>query len=173
MATVRKIRMIGDPVLRKKAKKVEKLSKDHQKLIDDMVVTMHAANGVGLAAPQVGISERIAVVEMEKDENIPGSGETYILINPEISKASEETDDHAEGCLSIPGWQGEVTRPLRVTVKAMDRKGNRIKFDVEGHVARAIQHEIDHLDGVLYVDKLVAPDRIWRIQDDENAEPAE
>jgi len=168
MSTVRKIRMIGDPVLRKKAKKVAKLTRDHQKLIDDMVVTMHAANGVGLAAPQIGVSERIAVVELELDEKVPGSGQTYVLINPEISQMSPEQDEHAEGCLSIPGWQGEVARPLRVTVKAMDRKGNRIKFEAEGHVARAIQHEIDHLDGVLYVDKLIAPDRIWRIQDNES-----
>ena len=168
MSKVLKIRMIGDPVLRKKAKKVDKLTKDHQRLIDDMVETMHAANGVGLAAPQIGVSERIAVIEMELDEKVPGSGQTYVLINPEISQSSEEKDDHAEGCLSIPGWQGEVTRPLRVTVKAMDRKGNRIKFEAEGQVARAIQHEIDHLDGVLYVDKLIAPDRIWRIKDDES-----
>jgi peptide deformylase len=162
---IRKIRTIGDPVLRKKAKKVEKLTKDHQKLIDDMIETMRASQGIGLAAPQVGISERIIVVEMEQDDDIPGSGVTYALVNPELSNFSTEKDDKAEGCLSIPGWAGEVNRSLRVTVKGMDRQGNRVKFEAEGAIARAFQHELDHLDGILYVDKLIAPDRVWRVED--------
>ena len=166
---IRKIRTIGDPVLRKKAKKVEKLTKDHQKLIDDMIETMRASDGIGLAAPQVGVPERIIVVELEHDDKIPGSGVTYALINPELNHPSTDKDDKPEGCLSIPGWAGEVTRPLRVMVKGMDRQGNRVKFEAEGAIARAFQHEVDHLDGVLYVDKLIAPDRVWRVEDKEKA----
>jgi peptide deformylase len=162
---VREIRKIGDPVLRRKAKKVEKVTRDVQKLIDDMIETMHAARGAGLAAPQVGVSQRVAVVEIEGKEDAPGNGITYALINPEVVKRSEDTASHPEGCLSIPGWRGEVERPLRITVKALDRDGNRIKLDVEGWVARAFLHEVDHLDGVLYIDKLVAPDRIWRVEE--------
>ena len=164
---VKKIRTIGDPLLRKKAKKVDKVTKEHQKLIEDMIETMRASNGIGLAAPQVGVPERIIVVEMDKDDEIPGSGVTYVLFNPELNHFSTDKDEKPEGCLSIPGWAGEVTRPLRVTVKGMDRQGNRVKFEAEGAIARAFQHEVDHLDGVLYVDKLVAPDRIWRVEDKE------
>jgi peptide deformylase len=164
---VREIKKIGDPVLRRKAKKVEKVTKDVQKLIDDMLETMRAANGAGLAAPQVGISQRIAVVEIEKKDDIPGSGVIYALVNPEVVKQSPETWQNAEGCLSIPGWRGEVERPSHITVKAMDRAGNRVKLDLEGFVARAVLHEVDHLDGVLYIDKLIAPDRIWRVNEGE------
>ncbi|HQZ99907.1 MAG TPA: peptide deformylase [Thermoflexales bacterium] len=164
---IRQIRKIGDPVLRRKAKKVEKVTPEIRKLIDDMLETMRAQRGIGLAAPQVGIALRVAVVEIEKDEDTPGSGQTYVLVNPELAKTSAEEDENQEGCLSIPGWRGMVQRPSRVTVRAMDREGNRVKIDAEGYVARAFQHEIDHLDGVLFTDKLTAPDRIWRV--DENA----
>jgi peptide deformylase len=170
---LREIRKIGDPVLRRKAKKVEKVNKETQKLIDDMLETMRAANGVGLAAPQVGVLQRVAVVEVEQKDDVPGSGVTYALINPEVVKQSEETWQHQEGCLSIPGWRGEVERPMKITLKALDRSGNRIKLDLEGWVARAILHEVDHLDGVMYIDKLVAPDRIWRVEEgEEEAEGA-
>jgi peptide deformylase len=162
---VRQIRKIGDPILRKKAKKVEKVTKDIQKLLDDMLETMRRANGMGLAGPQVGVSQRIAVVETEKKDDVPGSGVTYTLINPEVVKLSEETWQHQEGCLSIPGWRGDVERPLKVVVRALDRQGNRQKIEAEGIVARAILHEIDHLDGVLYIDKLVSPDRVWRVEE--------
>ena len=162
---IREIRKIGDPVLRRKAKKVEKITKETQKLIDDMLETMRAANGAGLAAPQVGVSQRVAVVEVEKKEDVPGSGVTYTLINPEVIKQSDETTRNPEGCLSIPGWRGEVERAERITVKALDRTGTRMKLDLEGWVARAFLHEVDHLDGILYIDKLVAPDRIWRVEE--------
>lgn len=162
---VRTIHKIGDPVLRRKAKKVEKVTKDIQKLIDDMIETMHAAHGMGLAAPQVGVSQRVAVVEVEKSDDVPGSGTVYALVNPEVIRQSEETWRNQEGCLSIPGWRGEVERPQRVTVKALDRSGNRVKLDVESWVARAFLHEIDHLDGVMFIDKLVSPDRMWRVEE--------
>lgn len=160
----RPIRKIGDPVLRRKAKKVEKITKETQRLIDDMIETMHAADGIGLAAPQVGVLQRIAVVEIEADEKIPGSGKLYVLINPEVVARSEEEEIGVEGCLSIPGWQGEVARPARITVRALDRNGQRYKLEAEGLLARAILHEIDHLDGILFLDRLVAPDRVWRVE---------
>lgn len=167
---VRDIKKIGDPVLRKKAKKIEKVTKDIQKLADDMIETMHSADGLGLAAPQVGISQRMFVVELPKDDNVPGSGVPMVFINPEISNLSAETDQKAEGCLSIPGWRGEVERPVRLTVKGMDRTGNRIKLEVDGMLARAIQHEFDHLEGVLYIDKLISPDRVWRVNENEDGD---
>ena len=167
---VREIKKIGDPVLRRKAKKIEKVTKETLKLIDDMVETMHAAHGLGLAAPQVGVLQRVAVVEIEQKEDLPGSGVIYALINPEVVKQSEETWQNQEGCLSIPGWRGDVERPMRISVKALDREGKHVKLDVEGWVARAFLHEIDHLEGVLYIDKLAAPDRIWRIEEGKEEE---
>jgi peptide deformylase len=164
---VREIRKIGDPVLRRKAKKVEKVTKEIQTLIDDMLETMRAAPGQGLAAPQVGVLQRVVVVEAVLDEKEPDKKVVYTLVNPEVVKRSEDTWQAAEGCLSIPGWNGEVERPMSITVKALDRMGNRVKLDLQGWPARAMQHEIDHLDGVLYLDKLVAPDRIWRANENE------
>lgn len=164
---VRNIRKIGDPVLRKKAVKIDKISRETHKLIADMLETMRAAHGLGLAAPQVGVAQRLAVVEISE---LDGEGNphtrTFVLINPEVVKASEESWENPEGCLSIPGWRGVVQRPSKITVKALDRDGNRVKIDAEGMLARAIQHEIDHLDGVLYIDKLVAPDRVWQVDED-------
>jgi len=170
---IREIRKIGDPVLRKKAKKVEKISKDTHKLLDDMIETMHKANGMGLAAPQVGISQRIAIVEVPKDAIDKDAKDAeasavvqYQLINPEVVKQSEDIWEHQEGCLSIPGWRGDVSRPNKIVVRALDRAGNRVKIEAEGMLARALLHEIDHLDGVLYIDKLVSPDRVWRVDED-------
>jgi peptide deformylase len=165
---VRPIRKIGDPVLRKKAAKVAKVTKEVQKLIDDMVETMRHARGQGLAAPQVGVSLRVAVVETVKpDAEGKQVKQLVSLINPEIVKASDDSWQHAEGCLSIPGWRGDVERPYQITVKALDRNGERVRFDADGMFARAIQHEVDHLDGVFYTDKLIAPDRIWQVDEDE------
>ncbi|MCX6017077.1 MAG: peptide deformylase [Chloroflexi bacterium] len=170
---IRQIRKIGDLVLRKKAVKVEKISKETQKLVDDMIDTMHHAHGLGLAAPQIGVSQRVAVVEMsEHDEHGQEKSTLYTLINPEIVRKSEEIWEHAEGCLSIPGWRGDVERPLTITVKALDRLGARVRFEATGMLARAIQHELDHLDGVLYIDKLVAPDRVWQVNENEDKETA-
>lgn len=162
---IREIRKIGDPILRKKAKKVEKITKDTLRLLDDMVETMHAAHGQGLAAPQVGVSQRIAIVEVPQSDDIPGSGTLYTLINPEVLMQSDDTWEHQEGCLSIPGWRGDVVRPYRIVVRALNRDGRRVKIEAEGHVARAFLHEIDHLDGILYIDKLVSPDRVWRVNE--------
>ncbi len=164
---LRPIRKIGDPILKKKAAKIDKIGAETRKLIADMIETMRSVHGIGLAAPQVGVSQRLAIVEMADPAGGEGATKLTVLINPEIVKASPDTWVAPEGCLSIPGWRGDVERPYQITVKALDRDGNRVRFDADGLLARAIQHEIDHLDGVLYIEKLVAPDRIWQV--DENA----
>ncbi len=142
---LREIVKIGDEVLRKKCHRVEKFDAKLHALLDDMYETMVEANGVGLAGPQVGILRRIAVIDV-------GEGKIE-LINPEIIKTSGEQTDE-EGCLSCPGQWGEVTRPMKVTVKAQDRFGNEFKVKGTELLARALCHEIDHLDGTLFVDKI-------------------
>jgi peptide deformylase len=135
-----------DDVLRKKSKPVEKIDKRILELLDDMAETMRHADGVGLAAPQVGILRRVVVIDV---------GEGLIeLINPEIIETSGQQRG-AEGCLSIPGVRGEVIRPEKVRVKALNRKGEQIEITGTGLLARALCHEIDHLDGVLFIDKAV------------------
>ena len=139
-----KIVKIGDEVLRKVCRPVDKITPRTLTLLDDMVETMRAANGVGLAAPQVGVLRRIVVIEVEE-------GNVIELINPKIIAYSGEQTD-TEGCLSVPGRSGTVTRPMHVTVRAQNRHGET--FDITGSelLARAFCHEIDHLDGKLYVD---------------------
>ncbi len=163
------IKVIDEPVLRRKAKKVTKITPELRRLLDDMVETMRDAPGVGLAAPQVGISERVIVVEYaeedDDDENAPPpKKKLYTLINPEIIWASEEMVDGTEGCLSIPGWLGDVSRHEAIAVKALNRSGQKVKINAEGWLARIFQHEIDHLDGVLYIDRLVSPDTLRRVE---------
>lgn len=143
---LRNIRINEDPILRKISKVVKNIDKRTQILIDDMLDTMYEANGVGLAAPQVGILKRVVVIDI-------GDG-PIILINPEIVEANGEVKD-VEGCLSVPGKQGNVIRPKYVKVKAEDRDGNSIEIQGEDLLARALCHEIDHLNGILYTDKTV------------------
>lgn len=144
MAT-RNIRVDGDEILRKTCKPVKEMTDRNAMLIDDMFDTMYEANGVGLAAPQVGVLKRIVVIDVGDDEPL-------CLINPEIIESSgSQTGD--EGCLSLPGLVGKVTRPMNVKCKALDRNMNEIVIDAEGLLARAICHEVDHLDGILYKDK--------------------
>lgn len=139
--------------LRLKAKAVQQFDKSLQVLIDDMFETLRSAPGVGLAAPQVGESLRLVVVEYTDDENENAKPKAYVLVNPEIVKTSAETVTDVEACLSVPGLAGEVERFEAVTVKAKNRHGKLIKINAEGWLARIFQHEIDHLDGVLYVDR--------------------
>ena len=153
-----------NPVLRRKAKKVSKITPRLQKLADDMVETMRAAPGVGLAAPQVAVSERLFVAEIEKSEENPGSGKLYIVFNPEYVFRSDERADGVEGCLSIPGYAGEVSRHHKVVIKGLDRHGNRVRIEAEGWLARVFQHEMDHLDGVLFTDRISDPEKIWEIK---------
>ncbi|MBL4934953.1 peptide deformylase [Clostridium sp. YIM B02515] len=143
---IRNIRTIGDEILRKKCKRVEEVNDRTLTLIKDMIETMYAADGVGLAAPQVGILKRIAVVDV-------GDG-PIVVINPEIIETEGSYLDE-EGCLSIPGEQGKVLRPERIKVKALNENSEEIIIEGEGLLCRALCHEIDHLDGVLFVDKLV------------------
>jgi peptide deformylase len=123
---------------------------------EQMLETMRKANGVGLAAPQVGALQRLFVVELPEDEENDRPAETYILFNPEIVKGRGEQIGY-EGCLSIPGYIGEVARRDLVTVKGLDETGKPVRLKVEGYLARVFQHEIDHLDGILYTDRLTDP----------------
>ncbi|MCY6484004.1 peptide deformylase [Clostridium aestuarii] len=143
---LRSIRVEGDEVLRKKSRKVIEINDRILTIIEDMKETMYKAQGVGLAGPQVGILKRIVVIDV-------GDG-PIALINPEIIKTEGNQID-IEGCLSVPGKQGKVERPFKVTVKALNEKGKEVEMSGEGLLARAFCHEIDHLDGVLFVDKIV------------------
>ncbi len=172
---LRTIVTLPDPVLRRKAHPVSKIDDNLQVLIDDMIETMRAAPGVGLAAPQIGISDRLIVVEYgeeEEDENgkiIELPKKLYVMINPEIVKVSEEKEIGVEGCLSIPGLVGEVERHLAVRLKALNRRGQPTKLKAEGWLARIFQHEIDHLDGVVYPDRAT---KVWKPSPDEEVEGA-
>ncbi|MCR5650285.1 MAG: peptide deformylase [Lachnospiraceae bacterium] len=145
---VRNIREIGDEILLKKAKEVTKINERTEELIDDMIETMYEANGVGLAAPQVGVLKRIVVIDTSTDEEEDG---LLVLINPVITDTEGEQRG-SEGCLSVPGKTGIVTRPEKVTVKFFDRDMNEQTLEAEGLLARAVCHECDHLEGKLYVE---------------------
>lgn len=142
-----------NPFLRRKAKKVSVFDKDFQALIEDMFVIMREAPGVGLAAPQIGVSQRVVVVEYADAEVENAKPKAYVLVNPEIVSHSDDTTSDLEGCLSVPGFVGMVERWNEVTVKAQNRFGKNIKIKADGWLARIFQHEMDHLDGVLYIDK--------------------
>jgi peptide deformylase len=164
--TIRTVVTTPEPVLRRKAKTVTKFDEKLQTLIDDMVETMREAPGVGLAAPQIGVLERVIVVEYyenEEDEEAedPDSApkRLYTIVNPEITRTSKDTEVAPEGCLSIPGVLGEVERHLAVTVKAQNRRGQPVTLKLNGWVARIFQHEIDHLNGVLFTDLAT---RVWK-----------
>jgi len=163
--TVLEIITLPEPVLRKKARKVSQYNSELQALIDDMVETMRAAPGVGLAAPQVNVSLRVIVVEFgdEEDEDIPPK--LFIIVNPELSKFSQEVVSGTEGCLSIPGFVGEVERSKTVVVKGYNRRGQILKIKTKGWLARIFQHEVDHLDGILYIDRT---DKIVAIEEEPN-----
>jgi peptide deformylase len=150
---IRIIRTGDDPVLRTKAKPVTEITSAIEKLLDDMADTMYDADGVGLAAPQIGVSKRVVVIDV-------GQG-LIELINPEIiEKRGSQTG--SEGCLSLPGLYGDVTRAMHVKVKALNRKGEEFELEGTEMLARCIQHEIDHLDGILFIDYL-KPSEIRRV----------
>lgn len=153
-----------DPVLRRKARKITTFDKDLQVLIDNMIETMREAPGVGLAAPQVGVSERLIVIEYGDDEDETAPKKLYVVANPEITSASEETVQGVEACLSIPRLVGEVDRHEALVIKGLNRFGKPVKIKVDGWLARIFQHEIDHLDGILFTDRA---SRVWRPADDE------
>lgn len=158
---IRKIRHLPDEVLRRKAKKVTTIDRATQRLIDDMVETMHAASGVGLAAPQVGVSRRVIVLQMPaEDEKKP---ELIVMVNPELVKGSEEGEVQ-EACLSVPGYLGQIKRFATVTVKGLDRRGRPIRVRATGLMAQVLQHELDHLDGKLYIDRIESPENLRRVE---------
>lgn len=166
--TLRKIVTLPEPVLRRKAHTVTKFDKNLQTLIDDMVETMRQAPGVGLAAPQIGLSERLIVVEYfekeEEEENEDAPKKVWAVLNPEIIKVSEEKLLGVEGCLSIPNLVGEVERHAAVQVKGLNRHGKPIKIKAEGWLARIFQHEIDHVNGVVFPDRAT---KVWKPAPDE------
>ena len=154
--TVREMRHVPDAVLRRKAKKVPTVDKSIHRLIDDMIETMQKANGVGLAAPQIGVSLRVVVVKMPEEKPLA-------IINPEIVKRSGEMEV-GEGCLSVPGYAGEVKRSTSVTVKGLDRHGKTIRIKATGLMAQALQHELDHLNGTLYIDHIEREDKLHKLE---------
>jgi peptide deformylase len=153
---IREIVTTPDPVLRQRARKVRAVTKEIQTLMDDMVETMRVAPGVGLAAPQVGISQRVIVVEYaetSEDPKVPPQPpKLYAVANPEIIRHSSDTEFANEGCLSVPGYIGEVERYSSVTIKGLNRNGSPFRLKAKGWLARIFQHEINHLDGILYID---------------------
>jgi peptide deformylase len=150
---IRTIRVYPDPVLRNKTTRVEKVDESLDDLIQDMVETMHAAPGVGLAANQVGVPLQLAVIDLSAREDAGDRHPLLVLINPEII-SSGGTAVEEEGCLSIPDYSEKVKRAASVRVRAQDRKGKTFELDAEGLLAKALQHEIDHLNGLLFVDRL-------------------
>jgi len=161
---VREIVTLPNPVLRRKARKITQFGKDFQELVDDMIETLRAAPGVGLAAPQVGVSSRLVVVEYGDDEDENAPKKLFVVVNPDIIETSEEKVLGIEGCLSIPGLVGEVERFNRVVIKGLNRYGKPTKIKAEGWLGRIFQHEIDHLDGIVYPDRAI---RVWQPKEDE------
>lgn len=164
---VLKIVTVPDPVLRRKAHKITEFDRDLQKFIKDMVDTLREAPGVGLAAPQVGISSRLIVIEFNIDEDDEDSPKKlYVVANPEIVEKSEEMVSGVEGCLSVPDLVGEVDRHESVVVRGQNKFGKPVKIKASGWLARIFQHEIDHLDGIVFTD---LTDKVWQPREDETA----
>ena len=152
------IRTLPDPVLRQKAKKISGLDPSVRRLINSMIETMHDANGVGLAAPQVGIPLRLVTICMPEED-----AEEIVLINPEVVKKSGEREID-ERCLSVPGYSGKVKRACNVTVKGRDQNWKEVRIKADELLAQALEHEIDHLNGVLYVDLVESPDKLTKLE---------
>jgi peptide deformylase len=153
------VRVLPDQVLRRKAKRVSIIDGSIQRLIGNMLETMHSVGGVGLAAPQIGTPLRVIVIGLPEEEDIA-------LINPKLVRRRGERLVN-EGCLSVPGYVGEIKRAESVTVKGRDRKGKEIQIKADGRLAQALEHEIDHLNGVLYVDYLESLDKLHKIEPEE------
>ena len=163
--TVRRIVTLGDPVLQRKAKKVHRVDPYIRSLVADLIDTVRDANGAGLAAPQIGVPLRAIVTYVDE--------QLHVVLNPEIVDQSDEEIEADEGCLSIPGWYGPVKRKERVTVRGLSRTGKPTKVKSEGWEARAFQHEIDHLDGVLFIDRMDDRSKLHKVESDEEEEELE
>ena len=158
---VKPIQVVPNPVLRKVADPVETITDETRQLLDDMAQTMYEAPGIGLAGPQIGELKRLIVMDCSRDDEV---SELWQMVNPEITQFSEESALLEEGCLSIPGHNAEVTRPIWVELRFLDKKGKEQQIKAEGLLAACIQHEIDHLNGVLFIDHIskLKRDIIWR-----------
>jgi peptide deformylase len=158
---IREIVTVPEAVLRRKAHKVTDFDKDFQQLVDDMVETMREAPGVGLAAPQLGVSQQLIVVEYNVDniDDENAKKKLFVVANPVILQKSEETENGVEGCLSIPGLVGDVERFSQITIKGQNRRGQPVKIKANGWLARIFQHEIDHVEGILFTDRAT---KIWK-----------
>jgi peptide deformylase len=170
--TIRPIIQPDNPILRRKAIRVQSFDSKFQTLVDDMVQTMIEAPGIGLAAPQVAVSQRLIVVRLQDDEDSVKefgelAGKLFVVANPDIIKKSKEMVEGVEGCLSIPGYLGLVDRHESIVITGQDRQGKPIRIKAAGWLARAFQHEIDHLDGRLYID---IARKVWQPSEDEAAE---
>lgn len=166
--SILKVARMGHPVLREVARKVEPAelkSPAFQKLIDDMIETMKEYEGIGLAAPQVHEGVRLAIIGIDDGRGEGRKIRILPVINPEITPIGKQVAEDWEGCLSLPKLRGRVTRPNQVQVKALDRKGNKIEFDLEGYPARVAQHETDHLDGVLFIDRMKSFETLCYIEE--------
>ena len=150
---IREIVMMGDPVLRQEAEEVTRFDADLSALVRDMFETMYHAEGIGLAAPQIGISKRVIVVDLRREDE---PDEQVAVVNPRVTWSTKETEKESEGCLSIPGLEEVVQRPFGVRVEGSDPRGGPIVIEAEALYARALQHEIDHVDGILFVDRVSA-----------------
>ena len=155
-----------NPSLREKSKRVSSFGAALSNLVANMFDTLHAANGLGLAAPQVGVPQRVFIVELPEELDEEGqvelSAERYVLVNPEIVRRRGE-QEMVEGCLSVPGYRGMVKRNTYVVIKGQDIEGRNVRYRAEGLLAQAFQHELDHLDGILYIDRIESADKLWRI----------
>jgi peptide deformylase len=148
---LKKIRYLGDPVLRQKSRSVEQVDSTYRELVDDMIETMYASKGIGLAAPQIGIPERVIVLDKDPGGDYGKGG--FVIINPVIL-STEGKDEMEEGCLSIPDIRDVVTRAEKVRVKGLDLEGNEIEIEATGLMAKVVQHEVDHINGLLFIDHL-------------------
>ena len=157
---VRLVKKLPDPVLRRKGQKIKSFDKDFQSLVDEMIETMRREPGVGLAAPQVNISSQLIVVEYPTDDQMEDAEpKIFVVANPEIAEFSAETEVGIEGCLSVPGLLGDVERASHVVVKGFNRFGQKQKISAKGWLARIFQHEIDHVNGILFIDRAT---KIWK-----------
>ena len=184
--TLRPIVYSDNPIMRESSHKVRRITPELRELVDDMFEIMHTSNGIGLAAIQVGILQRVIVVELpvEDEENEerthedtdgPRPVETYVILNPEIARKSRKIVDGVEGCLSVQGYVGEVSRHQSVTIKGMDMRGKPIRIKADGWLARVFQHETDHCNGILFIDRIEDPEKIWPVTagEEEQAEAAQ
>ena len=161
----REIICVPHPTLRKKADRITDFGPELQELVDDMITTLHQASGAGLAAPQVNVSQQVILVEYgsDEDEEIPPI--LYVTVNPKITRFSQEIVNGAEGCLSIPGFMGELERAQEIVVEGQDRYGKPLKMKFKGWIARIFQHEIDHINGILFTDRTTS---VWETDEDYN-----